>query len=133
MEALERTNLVLAKVLELAMDKGISHWSLEFSDLGLDQEYSSFFFPCIEWLEREGLIHVDEYSRTMGGIAHGSVENISLTARGMAVLGQSIEVGGNREQLSTAVRKVSNGSVDYHKIGDAIGGAIGGILKSLAG
>jgi hypothetical protein len=53
MEALERTNLVLAKVLELAMDKGISHWSLEFSDLGLDQEYSSFFFRALSGLNEK--------------------------------------------------------------------------------
>lgn len=133
MEALERTNLVLAKILDLAMTNGISHWSLEFSDMGLEEGCAPFFFPCIRWLEREGLIHVDDYATTLGGLASGSAENIALTSRGFAILGQSIEINGGREQLSTTVRKVSEGSVDYHRIGDAIGGAIGGILKSLAG
>jgi len=115
------------------MQHGVSHWDLEFSDLELDDSYASFFFPCVHWLEREGLIHVGQYTRTLGGIATGYVGNIAITSRGMVVLGKTVEINGKQEQLSTAVRRVSEGSVDYHRIGDAIGGAIGGLLKSLSG
>jgi hypothetical protein len=133
LEAMERTNLVLAKILDLAMTNGVSHWSLAFSDLNLDSEYGTYFYPCIEWLENEGLIRVGEYARTMGGLANGSVENIALTSRGMAVLGQKVEINGKPELLSSAVKKVSEGKVDYHRIGDAIGGIIGGVIKSIMG
>ena len=133
MTPLERSNLVLAKTLEKAMEHGVSHWSLEFDDLGLDQEYATHFYPCIKWLEAEGLIRVEEYARTMGGLANGSVENISLTSLGMAVLGTEIEIGGKKEPLSKAVTDVSEGRVDHHRIGDAIGGLIGGVIKSAGG
>lgn len=133
MTPLERTNLVLAKILEKAMENGVSHWSLQFDDLELDQEFATHFYPCVKWLEAEGLIRVEEYSRTMGGIANGSVDNIALTSLGMAVLGTEIEVGGKKELLSKAVTDVSEGGVDYHRIGDAIGGLIGGVIKSVGG
>ncbi|MBC7154382.1 MAG: hypothetical protein H5U19_07200 [Rhodobacteraceae bacterium] len=115
------------------MDHGVSHWSLEFSDLALDHEYATHFYPCVEWLEAEGLIRVGEYARNMGGLANGSVENISLTSLGMAVLGTEVEVAGKKEPLSKAVTDVSEGHVDYHRIGDAIGGLIGGVIKSVGG
>jgi hypothetical protein len=60
------------------MQHGVSHWDLEFSDLELDDSYASFFFPCVHWLEREGLIHVGQYTRTLGGIATGYVGNIAI-------------------------------------------------------
>jgi len=79
MTAMERTNLLLAKVLDLALTEGVSHWSLSFSDLSLSDDYATHFFPCVEWLEAEGLIRVGKYIRTLDGIATGSIENISLT------------------------------------------------------
>lgn len=133
MTPLERTNLVLAKILEKAMENGVGHWSLQFDDLELDQEFATHFYPCVKWLEAEGLIRVGEYARTLGGIANGSVENISLTSLGRTVLGTEIEVGGRKEPLSKAVTDVSEGRVDYHRIGDAIGGLIGGVIKSVGG
>ena len=123
MDALKRTNLMLAKILELAMANGVSHWSLSFDDLSLGDEFQSHFFPCVEWLEAEGLIRVGNYSRALGGLAKGSVQNISLSARGMAVLGQNVEINGASESISSAIRKVSAGKVDYHAIGDAIRGS----------
>jgi len=133
MDAMARSNLVLARILDLAMKNGIGHWTLSFSDLELSGDFATHFFPCVEWLEAEGMIRVGEYARTMGGIANGTVFNISLTSRGMAVLGQQIEIDGHREELAVTVKKVSAGSVDYHRIGDTIGGIIGGIFKSLSG
>jgi hypothetical protein len=132
MDAMARTDLVLAKILDLAMTHGVTHWSLEFPDLDLGGEYETYFYPCVEWLEAEGLIRVGGYARTMGGIANGSIDNISLTSRGMAVLGQKIEVNGAQEPLSNAVKEVSSGKVDYHRIGDAIGGILGGLFKSMS-
>ena len=124
------TNLVLAKILNLAMQNGVRHWDLEFSDLKLEAEFETYFYPCVKWLEAEGMIRVGHYSRTMGGLANGSVDNIALTSLGMSVLGHEVEAVGKREALSETVQKVSEGKVDYNRIGDAIGGLIGGIIKA---
>ncbi len=132
MDAMSRSNLVLAKVLDLAMAKGISNWRLVFSDLELGAEYETFFYPCIEWLEAEGLIRVGTYAKTINSQASGAVFNISHTSRGMAVLGQTISIDGADETLADTVKKVSAGKIDYHRIGDAIGGIIGGLFKSLS-
>ena len=132
MTAMERTNLLLAKVLDLALTEGVSHWSLSFSDLSLSDDYATHFFPCVEWLEAEGLIRVGKYIRTLDGIATGSIENISLTSRGMAILGQKVEIDGTPEQLSSAIKKVSEGRVDYNRVMDALGGLLGGIIKSVS-
>ena len=140
MNAMDRSNHVLAKILNQALEKGISHWSLTFDDLELDDTYITHFFPCIEWLEAEGLIRVGSYQRAQAilnrttGVASasfGSAENISLTARGMSVLGQKIEVSGEQMTISETARNVSAGRVNYNKIGDAIGGIIGGFTKSI--
>ena len=131
MDSMQSSNLVLAKILQLSMVNGVSHWSMAFGDLELGTEYETFFFPCIEWLEAEGLIRVGTYSRAMGGLANGSVGNIALTSRGMALLGQKVSFHGTEVTLSEAVREVSRGKADYHGIGDAIGGLIGGFVKSV--
>lgn len=131
MSAMEETNLVMAKILSLAMENGVRHWDLEFDDLELDAKYGTYFYPCVEWLEYEGMIRVGHYSRTMGGIANGSVDNVALTSLGMSVLGREIEAIEGKETLSETVQKVSEGKVDYHRIGDAIGGLIGGAIKSM--
>ncbi len=130
-DELERSNLVIAKILDAAMKNGIKHWSLEFFDLNLDEGYATNFYPCIEWLESEGLIRIGATRRLLGGIADGTVHNIALTSRGMAVLGQTIDVAGNSLKLSEAVTKVSNGQLSYNKIGDAIGGIIAGFVKAI--
>ncbi len=127
---MEQSNLVLAKILDLAMKNGVSHWSLGFKDLALGDEYATHFYPCIEWLEHEGLIRVGHYSRTMGGIANGSVGNISLTSRGMALLGQSVTIQGSKVTLSDTVRQVSEGR-DHSRIGDLIGGFLAGFVKNI--
>ena len=127
---MEHSNLVLAKILDFAMANGVSHWSLSFHELALDDTYATHFYPCIEWLEAEGLIRVEHYSRVMGGIANGSVDNISLTAKGMALLGQSVTVHGIQTSLSDTVKEVSSGR-DFSKIGDLIGGIIAGFTKTI--
>ena len=131
MDALQKSNVVIAKVLHLTMEHGLSHWALQFSDLGLDQSFETHFFPCLEWLESEGLIRVGSTSRTMGGLANGQVNNVALTARGMLVLGAQFEVAGKRETVSSMVEKTSAGGPDGFRIGEVIGGIIGGFTKSI--
>ena len=68
--------------------------------------------------------------RAIGGLANGGIQNISLTSRGMAHLGEKVNFHGAEVTLSEAVKEVSKGKVDYHGISDSIGGFIGGFVKS---
>lgn len=131
MSGLEKSNVVIAKVLQLAIENGLSHWTLSFADLGLDKSYSTYFYPCVEWLEAEGVVRVGEYARTMGGYAEGCVMNVSLTARGMALLGCQIEIDGNRMSVAGAVNEASETQGGAHRIGEIIGGVLGGFTKSI--
>lgn len=112
------------------MTHGIRHWSFEFSDLNLGDEFAPHFYPCLYWLEAEGLIRVHEYARTLGGIASGSVENLSLTSQGFAYLGRSIDLGDGAKQLSETVREVSAGHGSYAKAGNFSGGFLAAFIKS---
>lgn len=131
MDGLARTNLVLAKILNIAMANGVCHWQLSFDELELGEEYEIHFFPCVEWLENEGLITVGEYARTLGGYASCSVIDIALTSRGMSALGQKIEIGGQQTTLAKQVEGQANGSISASAIGDFIGSMLGGYTKSI--
>jgi|GEM_PF-1837326 len=131
MEAMERTNLVLVRILNLAMQNGLSHWSLTFGHLELDKDYETFFWPCLDWLEAEGLVRVGSRAQTMGGLANGEAMNIALTSRGMAMLGQKIEVGGNETTVAEQVKSRAEGAVSAAGIGDFIGALLGGFTKSM--
>lgn len=133
MDSAQKSNVVIAKILNITMEHGTSHWQLSFNDLDLDSTYETHFYPCAEWLESEGLIRVSGYNRTLGGLATGSIANIALTSLGMAVLGKTVSINGEEETISERVATVSESKVDFHRIGDAIGGLIGGAIKSLAG
>jgi hypothetical protein len=123
----------LAKVLNLAVEHGISHWGLGFPQLELDQRYETYFYPCVRWLEAEGLIRVAAYDRTMGGLANGSVRDISLTSRGMAVLGHNVTIDGNSTTVAAQVKEQAEGTVSSAGVGDPIGGILGGFTKSILG
>lgn len=131
MNDMQKSEFVIARILDLLLDWGIQHSNLEFAKLKLDDEYATFFYPCLEWLESEGLIRVKAYNRTMGGPAGGSVNRPVLTSFGMSVLGKSINTGDDSEQLSDGVKKISSGGRSLWQVGDAIGGILGGLTKSL--
>jgi hypothetical protein len=131
MNEMEKSELVIARILNLLLVWGIQHTSLKFDELELEQEYATFFYPCLEWLESEGLIRVKAYNRTIGGHAGGSANQPVLTSYGMTVLGQKIIANGDTEQLSEGVKKVSSGESSLWQVGDAIGGILGRLTKSL--
>lgn len=132
MEKLEKSELIIAKILQMAIDSGLGHWQLSFADLSLDDSFAEFFYPSIEWLEAEGIVRVGEYARTLGGIANGSVNNIHLTSYGLRLLGQQITVGEKQVKLADEVKRVSQGDRSYSTLGDFVGGLLGGFTKSIS-
>ena len=121
----------MARILEKSMDMGIQEWQLRFEDLDLGEDFANFFYPCLKWLEGEGLISVQAYERTMGGPANGCVRNVHLTSFGQAALNQEIHVEGKPERVSQTVKKVSKEPANYSQFGDFLGGLLGGFTKSL--
>lgn len=122
----------MAKILEKSMEIGIQEWFLKFDDLALSDDFATFFYPCLEWLESESLIRVKSYSRTMGGPAKGVVQNVHLTSLGQAALRQEVNVDGKLEMVSETVRKMSKEPASYTKFGDFLGSVLGGFTKSIS-
>ena len=131
MDALQKSEVVISKVLTMLMEWGITECTLEFRELGLSSEYENHFYPCVRWLESEGVIRVGNYHRTMDSTASGIIANPVLTSYGFRILGQSISLGEEREKLSDAIRNVNSGSGTYAKIGNFTGGLLASFIKSL--
>ncbi|MGL6210834.1 MAG: hypothetical protein ACRC14_13505 [Paracoccaceae bacterium] len=129
MENLEKSELVIAKILGLLLEWGLSDSELRFDELGLDNDFQQFFAPCVEWLEAEGVIRVTETHRFLDG--ETLVVNPIITAHGLAMLGKQINVGDKQTTIATAVKKTTKDTNFYTGIGDLGGGFVGGLLKSL--
>ncbi|MBD0866195.1 MAG: hypothetical protein GDA36_11695 [Rhodobacteraceae bacterium] len=127
----EKSQLVMAHILEKAMQVGIQEWTLSFPDLNLDKEYAPFFYPCLEWLEREELVVVKSYRKAIGGVASGCAYNVHLTSRGQATMKQQIDIAGQNEEVAETVKKVSSAPEQYTGFGAFLGGVLGGFTKSI--
>lgn len=131
MNNLQRSEIVIAKILDHLSELGLQEQLLSFSDLELEDDFGEFFFPCIEWLAAEGVIRHDGIGRLLGGRALGHVQNPVLTSFGFKALGTTIAIGERSETLAGAVKKVSTDKQSFAQIGDFLGGLLGGFTKSI--
>ena len=129
MENLEKSELVIAKILGLLVEWGFRETQLKFDELGLEEEYRDFFMTCIEWLETEGVIRVREKIKLLDGTA--TVVGPTLTAHGMVLLGKSLKISGKDMTISAAVKRTAKETGFYTGLGDLGGGFVGGLFKSL--
>ena len=132
MTGIQKSELVIAKILELLMEWGVRSCDLEFQELKLDNEYAPYFFPCVVWLRDEGIIRTGDLMQFLDGPGAGIVSNPVLTSYGMNLMGKEIFVGAGKKSIGQRVKEVSEGKVDYHRIGDAFGGILGGFTKSVS-
>lgn len=131
MTNMEKSELVIAKILSLLMDWGGKETQLEFEELELGEDFAQFFFPCVNWLIAEGVIRTGKIVCFSSWHEKGKILTPSITAAGMAILGGSISIGESQERLGDVVKKVSNRGANYTGIGDFFGGMLGGFTKSL--
>ncbi|MEM7488313.1 MAG: hypothetical protein AAF390_04220 [Pseudomonadota bacterium] len=131
LDNLGKSEVVVAKVLNLLMEWGIRECELRFSELDLSEDYAPFFYPCIMWLEAEGVIRVREYHRTMGGTASGLVDQPVLTSYGLSILGAKFNPGKSDEKVAEAVSDVSAGNGSYARAGNFAGGLLASFIKSM--
>jgi len=92
MDDMQKSELVIAKILQLLMDWGVQSCQMKFQELELDKEYLNFYTPCVNWLIDEGVIRVSDVSTVMSGDSR--VLNPVLTSYGMRVLGTKLQLDG---------------------------------------
>lgn len=131
MNVLSKSELVIAKILERLIENGLRESELNFKDLGLPEEFGNFFFQCVDWFRAEGFIRYTNLQRFVDSTASGYVLNPVLTSLGMHMLGNTVEIGQKSVSVAEAVSKVISGKVDYNRVGNAIGGILGGFTKSI--
>ena len=129
MDDLQKSELVISKILSLVISWGIQSSDLKFEELELDQSYKTFFIPCVRWLCDEGVLRALKIHTLAGG--GGIITNPVLTSYDMNLMGETIQLGNEAEKMATAVGKVSSGERSYSQTGDFLGGLLGGFTKSL--
>ncbi|WP_299791269.1 hypothetical protein [uncultured Marivita sp.] len=132
MDDIQKSEIVISKILGLLMEWGIQECDLEFDELELDESYRPFFFACISWLENEGVIRTDEVVRTLDNVAAGVVIRPVLTSYGMRIMEAEVDLPGVPSQpVSKAVQEVQSGNAQYAKAGNFTGGLLASFIKSL--
>ncbi|MCW1949833.1 MAG: hypothetical protein KIH44_000495 [Octadecabacter sp.] len=128
MDELQKSELVISKIVTLVSGWGIQSTRLEFEELELEDSFAPFFIPCVEWLEAEGVLRTKNILEYSNG---GCVVRPVLTSYGMRILGTEISLDGEKTKLATAAAKVSSGEKSYSQFGDFVGGILGGFTKSI--
>jgi len=130
MNNMEKSELVVSKILSRLMDIGFTKTTLSFQDLDLTNEYEEFFDLSVRWLLDEGIIRASNFAEAMD--SSGSLVNPVLTAYGLSLLRQPSPVSGDEgETMGAAIIKVSEKGTSYAGIGDFLGGFLGGFTKSI--
>ena len=133
---IEKSELVIATVLRILIERGLRAGSLEFKQLGLSDEYRPFFATSFSWLQSEGFVRAvrvtvipDDEDETHDDLL---VYNPALTAYGFSRLGQSVKIGETTTTLREAVDTRTSGKPSAWQIGDFVGGILGGTIKSVS-
>lgn len=130
MENIEKSEVVIARILSKVLEFGLQDAGLEFKELELGDSYAPFFSTCVDWLVAEGLIRVGTHIKTKDGECF--LAGITLTSHGFAVLGQEISGTDRGETVADAVKQVTDSGAGYSGVGDFIGGLLGGFTKSIS-
>ncbi|QIE46798.1 hypothetical protein G5B38_15405 [Pseudohalocynthiibacter aestuariivivens] len=137
---IQRSEFVIACILNCLMERGISSAGMQFSDVSSDTDLKDFFAPCLEWLKAEGIIR---FSSTKNhGWPHGgpAFHNVTLTSKGFKILGENISLHipnthntelTSHEKVADVVSSVARSRKSYSQFGDFFGGLLGGFTKSI--
>ncbi len=128
-ENLEKSELVIARILDKLIEYGFQHSSLKLEEIELGDSYSSFWIPCCDWLCDEGIIRVSDHTKFFDGSS--ILQNPVLTAYGISLLGRTIGPVDDARNLQSAVREVSSTRVSYASVGELFGGLLGAFTKSI--
>jgi len=128
MDDLQKSELVIAKILNHLMELGIQRGLVDFTEVIDDPALEPFVSSCFYWLDAEGIVRARNYAETKDSF---SVVSPSLTSHGYELLGKSFQLKESKVSMSQAVKEVSSGEQSYSQYGDFFGGLLGGFTKSL--
>lgn len=129
MDNLEKSELVIAKILETQMQKGIQYGLVDFSAVIADESLEPFVAECFFWLESEGIVRARDTLETDGNFA--AISPV-LTSYGFSVLGKKMEFSDDVDNVAAAVANVSTGHSAYAKAGNFSGGLLAAFIKSMS-
>jgi hypothetical protein len=127
----------IGRIIVHLVEKGLMRVDLESSDVfdimterwGDEDVVIQTFADVVHWMNDEGIIRI----RTVQGFDHGfCFSGVQLTAKGLAIIGVRQESNG--DSIKKIVEsKPGLDSAAYGKIGELVGGLLGGFTKSMAG
>ena len=127
--SIEKSELVIARILSFLVGNGLQESQLSFKTLNLPVEYQPFFQTCIRWLIDEDFIRVTRLVDSISSMFH--VYGAVLTSKGFAILGHKFSINGGDVTAAQLVKEKSEGAANISGIGDFLGGILGGFTKSL--
>ena len=130
MNNIERSEVVIARIIELLAEWGIQDSELAFSELRLDEEFEPFFSSSLIWLADEGVIRYRKLYE-MGQGEDSFATYPVLTSRGFALMNNKITLGDEELPIKDAVSQVSKSGGNHASLGDFFGGLLGGFTKSM--
>jgi hypothetical protein len=125
----QKSELVVAKVLQYLLDRGLQPTELDEATLGLSDELQPFLPTCIQWLANEHLIHLESGSISRPDSIR--LINPMVSAKGFSVLDAPFGPSSNNETVGDAVQKVSAGQSTYARAGNFAGGLLASFIKSM--
>lgn len=139
MNEIEYHRYTVGRILAYLINKGLARVNLHETDAtnimierrGDEEEVQTAFLDCLHWMRDEGLIRVASIDEYGGGY---SVLGMQLTAAGLALIRQGTDdpdIGPSIEERVTRAKDGELDARDYSKIGDFVGGVLGGITKAL--
>lgn len=127
---LQKSELVISKILQHLLDMGLQQGAaLQFQNIGLSDEYETFFNGCCQWLLDEGIVRCTNIHQPLSGSL--SMASPMITSRGFALLDQPFAGTRGETRVGQAVKDVAEGQKNFAGIGDLIGGILGGFTKSM--
>jgi hypothetical protein len=137
MSDLDYHNELVGRITAFLVEKGLRRVDIEPGDAfsimvetrGDEEDALGTFFDVLHWMKDEGFIRVGKIQAH----SHGEIWNgVQLTRKALAAVQQPSEKLDGKSVATTIEEK--KGSIDsdtFHKIADAVGGFVGGVVKSI--
>lgn len=141
MSTIEYHYQTVGRILVHLVEKGLSRIDLDPPDAmkimteqrGDEEETLKVFADCLRWMIDEGLIRTLSADEFEGGFAFSGVQ---LTSTGIAMIRRDPQDSNIGCSIEHRVSRAKGEPMDpgvYTKIGEFVGGALGGFTKSISG
>ena len=128
MKNLETSAKVISSILAKLLENGLKESFLQSEDFGLSEDETLYLRTCFDWLADEGIVRWTNTSHSKDSSAW--IDPV-LTSRGFALLGSKLEFDGQQITVAEIVEQGKAVKGNYTVIGDFLGAAMGGLIKSI--